>query len=311
MKFSIIVPVYNSEKYLDKCLESIINQTNQDFELLIINDGSPDNSQQIINRYQKNYPSKVKSFIKENGGLSDARNYGVNKATGKYIIFVDSDDFINVKLLEKLDSCIKKDSPDIIGYNFVDMDQNYRELTVTTRPHKSNISGEEAISQLVLSKQYFEPAWGFAYKLDYWKSNKFEYIKGLFHEDFALTPLVIVKAKRVSFINFNGYYYIKTSNSITRNLSIEKEQKLANDLLKGYDFLIKEFQKINFDNEYSKDLLMSYLANSLIYRLENINPSLKSNYRQELKHRNVSKYIIDDTIKRKIRKIIIKIKNRI
>ena len=164
---------------------------------------------------------------------------------------------------------------------------------------------------MVLSKQYFEPAWGFAYNLDYWKSNKFEYIKGLLHEDFALTPLVIVKANKVSFIDFDGYYYIKTSNSITRNLSIEKEQKLAKDLLKGFDFLNTEVQKINFKDEYAKKLLMSYLANSLIYRLENIHPSLKSNYRQELKCRNISNYIINDTFKRKIRKIIIKIKNRL
>ena len=311
MRFSIIVPVYNSEKYLNKCFESIINQTNQDFELLIINDGSPDNSQEIISRYQNKYPSKIRSFIKENGGLSDARNYGVAKAIGEYIVFVDSDDFINTKLLEHLEMCIKKDYPDVIGYNFVDMNQNYEQTSITTRPHKSNISGEEAISELVLSKQYFEPAWGFAYNLNYWNSNKFEYIKGLLHEDFALTPLVLVKASKVSFIDFDGYYYIKTSNSITRNLSIEKEQKLANDLLKGFDFLNTEIQKINFNNEYSKKLLMSYLANSLIYRLENIASSLKSNYRQELKRRNISNYIIDDTFKRKIRKIIIKTKNKI
>ena len=311
MRFSIIVPVYNSEKYLDKCLTSIIDQTNQDFELLIINDGSPDNSQEIITKYQNKYPFKIKSFVKENGGLSDARNYGVVKAIGEYILFVDSDDFINTKLLEHLEKCIKNDSPDIIGYNFVDMNQNYEQTSITTRPHKSNISGEEAISELVLSKQYFEPAWGFAYNLDYWKSNKFEYIKGLLHEDFALTPLVIVKANKVSFIDFDGYYYIKTSNSITRNLSIEKEQKLAKDLLKGFDFLNTEVQKINFKDEYAKKLLMSYLANSLIYRLENIHPSLKSNYRQELKCRNISNYIINDTFKRKIRKIIIKIKNRL
>lgn len=311
MRFSIIVPVYNSEKYLDKCLESIINQTNQDFELLIINDGSLDNSQKIITKYKEKYPFKVKSFIKKNGGLSDARNYGVNRATGEYIIFVDSDDFINTRLLEQLELCINKENPDVIGYNFVDMNQDYKELGVTIRPHKSNITGEEAISELVLSKQYFEPAWGFAYKLNYWNSNNFEYIKNLLHEDFALTPLVVLKAKKVSFIDFDGYYYIKTSNSITRNLSVEKEKKLASDLLKGYDFLNKELQKINFNDEYSKKLLMSYLANSLIYRLENIDPSLKSNYRQELKHRNISKYIINDTFKRKIRKIIIRIKNKI
>ena len=90
MRFSIIVPVYNVEKYLAKCIESILNQTNQDFELLLVNDGTKDNSQKIIDEYVAKYPDKVYGFVKENGGLSDARNYGVERAKGEYIIFPDS-----------------------------------------------------------------------------------------------------------------------------------------------------------------------------------------------------------------------------
>ena len=102
MRFSIIVPVYNVEKYLAKCIESILNQTNQDFELLLVNDGTKDNSQKIIDEYVAKYPDKVYGFVKENGGLSDARNYGVERAKGEYIIFIDSDDYVDDELLEKV-----------------------------------------------------------------------------------------------------------------------------------------------------------------------------------------------------------------
>ena len=100
-KVSIIVPVYNVEEYLEKCLDSLVNQTLQDIEIIVVNDGSPDNSQQIIDAYIEKYPDKIKGFIKENGGLSDARNYGITKASADYIGFVDSDDYM--KKLYKVD----------------------------------------------------------------------------------------------------------------------------------------------------------------------------------------------------------------
>lgn len=312
MRFSVIVPVYNVEKYLAKCIESIVNQTNQDFELLLVNDGTKDNSQKIIDEYVAKYPNKVYGFIKENGGLSDARNYGVEKAKGEYIVFVDSDDYIDLKLLEELDKQIKKyEWLDVIGYNFVDVNENYEKTGVTTRPIGENVNGEEALRKLVLSKKYFEPAWGFAYRTSFWKNNKFEYMKGIYHEDFALTPLVLIKADRVSFVDFDGYYYVKNNNSITRQINMEKEKKLANDLLKGYDYLCEELKKTNVKDQYVKKLFMSYLVNSLIYRLEHINKELKNWYRKELKKRNVAEYIMEDTFKRKIRKLLIRTKNRV
>lgn len=95
-KISVIVPVYNTEKYIQKCLESIVNQTMKDIEIIVVNDGSKDKSEDIIEQFIKNNKSniKIKYYKKKNGGLSDARNYGVQKATGEYIAFVDSDDYI-------------------------------------------------------------------------------------------------------------------------------------------------------------------------------------------------------------------------
>ena len=104
MKFSIIVPVYNVEKYLEKCLESILNQTFKDFEAIIVNDGSTDNSQEIIDKYVNKDQKIFKSFKKENGGLSDARNFGIERAKGEYIVFLDSDDYIDENLLNTLNN---------------------------------------------------------------------------------------------------------------------------------------------------------------------------------------------------------------
>ena len=102
VKVSIIVPVYNVEKYIDKCLQTLVNQTLEDIEIIIVNDGSTDNSEEIIKQYLQAYKNKIKYVIKENGGLSDARNYGMKYATGEFIAFLDSDDYVDVTIYEKM-----------------------------------------------------------------------------------------------------------------------------------------------------------------------------------------------------------------
>ncbi len=101
-KVSVIVPVYNVENYITKCLESLVSQTLQDMEIIIVNDGSTDNSQQIIDNFVKKYPEKIKAFIKDNGGLSDARNFGIDRAIGEFIGFVDSDDYVTPTMFEQM-----------------------------------------------------------------------------------------------------------------------------------------------------------------------------------------------------------------
>lgn len=102
IKVSIIVPVYNVELYLEKCLLSLVNQTLQDIEILVVNDGSSDNSQQIIEKFQQEYPDRIFGFIKENGGLSDARNFGIDRAKGEFLGFVDSDDYVSESMFEEM-----------------------------------------------------------------------------------------------------------------------------------------------------------------------------------------------------------------
>lgn len=314
MKFSIVVPVYNVEKYLSKCLDSILNQTYKDFELLIVNDGSPDNSQDIIDDYKQKYPETIKCFIKENGGLSDARNYGIKRATGEYLVLVDSDDFIEPELLQEINEEIQKNPGiDIIGYHMEIVDEKYNITEVLEKPVCSNIDGQEAIQRLVLKKKFFEAAWGYAYRLDFWRKNKFEYSKGRLHEDLGLTPEVIIKAKKVSIIDYAGYGYYQSDNSITRDKSkkdISKEKKKAFDIIYHFDRLDNILRSGNY-NKKTKKLLYSYLAGAIIWKLNDIPDDFKKEYLQEIRRRNLTRFIISDTIREKKYFIMYRLKYKI
>jgi len=113
VKVSVIVPVYNVELYLEKCLDSLVNQTLKEIEIIVVNDGSPDNSQEIIDKYAKEYKN-IKAYKKKNGGLSDARNYGIKKASGEYIAFIDSDDYVRLDMYEKMYNKAKSGNFDMV-----------------------------------------------------------------------------------------------------------------------------------------------------------------------------------------------------
>lgn len=308
MEFSVIVPVYNVEKYLKKCLDSLVNQTFKSFEIVIVNDGSTDNSQSIIDKYKEKYPNIIKSYQKTNGGLSDARNYGVEKSTGDFIIFVDSDDYINISLLEELDSIIKSNkNTDVIGYSLAAVDENNNIVGTIQKPEFFNLSGESALIELINSKQYFEAACYYAYNRNFWNNNNFKYTVGTYHEDFGLTPIILLKAKKVTCINFIGYYYYQSPNSITRNTNLQIEKKKADDLLKHFDNINKQIKNIHINNETNK-LLNSYMANALLYKLQTIDKSLKKDYKKNLRERKITKSLISRTIKQKIKKILIILK---
>ena len=118
-KISIIVPVYNVEIYIDKCLKILTEQTLRDIEIIIVNDGSLDKSEEIIEKYVKENPTKIKYYEKENGGLSSARNYGLEYATGEYIAFLDSDDYVETNMYEEMYNLAKKENADMVECDFI------------------------------------------------------------------------------------------------------------------------------------------------------------------------------------------------
>ena len=118
IKVSVIVPVYNVDKYLRKCLDSLVNQTLKEIEIIVINDGSTDGSQRIIDEYQNTYPDIIRGFIKSNGGLSDARNYGLPFCRGEYIGFVDSDDYVDKRMYELMYTKASEDDSDMVTCDY-------------------------------------------------------------------------------------------------------------------------------------------------------------------------------------------------
>ena len=309
MKFSVIVPVYNVEKYLANCLDSILNQTYDDFEIIVVNDGSPDNSQQIIDEYAKKHPSKIKAYIKENGGLSDARNFGIERATGEYLVFIDSDDYISLGLLEALNHKLCEKAVDVIRFSAQVVFENGEKGETIFFPGTDAISGVEALNKLIDNKQYFEPAPFYAYKREFWKKNGFSFAVGRYHEDFGLIPQVIMKAESFMAVEEIGYYYVQSSSSITRTVNVEKDNKRAFDVLFHFDQLRAAADK-NIADKYVNRKFMSYIANGVIAGIDTLNPNIKQKYILELHDRKVFDLLLSDTIARKIKKILIKFKYR-
>ena len=299
-KFSIIVPVYNVEKYIRNCLESIKNQTYDNYEVIVVNDGTKDNSQDIIDEYT-NQDKRFKSYIKENGGLSDARNYGVSKACGDYLVFVDSDDTINKDLLNELNDEINKNDHklDLIKFQIKVVDNKE---TIEKNEIFSYISGEEAFYKLIKSP-LFVTAWSYAYRKEFFDQNKFLYSVGKIHEDFGLTPLVVIKANCVSSIEYAGYNYYIRQNSI---MTSSKKEKMCDDIIYHFNQLLINIEKENISSNLKK-VFKSYIANTLISKATILEGKKLNEYIIKLKELNVADLLLDDNIKRKIKKIVFKI----
>lgn len=218
---SVIIPVYGVEDYLRKCLDSVVKQTLKDFEIIIVNDGSPDNSQLIIDEYEKKY-SNIHAYIKENGGLSDARNYGLKYAKGEYISFIDSDDYIREDMLEKMYNQAKEQDSDIVVCDCIKAYENGTEEYCPSNLNYSNdIIRNYLISQPMATIRI--------YRKNLFENIKFQ--KDIYYEDLNLTPKLVNYTNKISFINEGFYYYYQRTNSIMKEMHFNKKQLVIFDIL--------------------------------------------------------------------------------
>ena len=210
-KISIIVPVYNVEQYLGKCLDSIINQTYKNIEIILINDGSTDNSLEICN-YYKEKDSRIIVINKENGGQSSARNSGLKVSTGNYIMFVDSDDKINLRCCELLiDTILKNNSDIVIG----DSSSDEKEIDKDLQFDDNKV---ELINKDILYNYFLDgkvAPWGKLYKRSIISDIEFEH--GKISEDLDFNYRVFERCKNFSFIKLPVYYYNQESISTCRS----------------------------------------------------------------------------------------------
>ena len=206
---SVVIPVYNVEKYLEECLNTIINQTYSNIEVIVVNDGSTDSSGVIAEKFLT-IDSRLTVIHKVNGGLSDARNAGMSIATGKYITFIDSDDYVDYHFVETLTELAEKINADIVQSN------NSRDPSRLGTGSKkySVMHGNEAFVKLMKYKTISPTAWAKLYKLSIFSNNDLKFPVGRLHEDTALLYKLIYHANKIIHLDRTLYYYRINNESI-------------------------------------------------------------------------------------------------
>lgn len=218
--FSIVVPVYKVEKYLDKCVQSIINQTYSNLQIILVDDGGADNCPKMCDEYAHK-DSRITVIHKQNGGLSDARNAGIDSAVGKYVMFVDSDDFISEDALEKL-LPYTKENFDIIAGDGICQGAK-KSLTHDFDLEKSN--GREYLKYALSKSSMPMASWLYIYKKDFLKENDLKFKYGITHEDEHFTPRAFLKADSVVNTKVCFYNYITRDDSITTKKDLRKNAR--------------------------------------------------------------------------------------
>jgi len=229
IKVSIVVPIYNLENYVPRCLDALVNQTLEDIEIICVDDGSKDSAGQIIEDYKKRYPKKVKTFHKENGGEFSARTYGLKKATGEYVGFMDSDDVAEITWAEKLYEAAKKNDADIAfcGYDRVDMDTN-KTVSVEMTKYGTMTKEVDFNDELML---YANPSlWNKIYRLEKVKDLEFLPFRGC-NDTLFLISSYMQGLKRLTFIPDVLYHYYLRSNSQIHNLTENDIENLKKNFL--------------------------------------------------------------------------------
>ncbi len=245
MKVSVIVPVYNVEKYLRKCLDSLVNQTMKDYEVILVNDGSTDSSQSIIDEYKQKY-SCIKAFKKENGGMSSARNLGLQYATGEYIAFVDSDDYVEVFFLEKMYEKAKSDNSDVVICDYYALNEEEKRYI---KCHM-NYSPDEKIEYLISPPM----VWSKLIKKEIMDQVKFT--EGIYYEDLDICIRLFPFVNKISFVEEPLYdYYLQHSGSIMT-------QKTFNNHLLDI-FTVLENSKKMLEENYLREIEYIYITHLL------------------------------------------------
>ena len=243
-KLSIIVPVYGVEKYIDKCLNSLVKQSLKEIEIIVVNDGTKDNSQKIIDKYVKKYPDKIKSYIKENGGQGSARNYGLEKANGEYIGYVDSDDFVEKDMYKKLYNKAKENNYDIVVCGNYNVSEDYQNKNIDTFINNYNTD----LENIFFGKM---AVWNKIYKRDILIKNKLEFKEKVWYEDLAFTLKAIMNSNTFAFIDEPLYDYLIREGSTMNNSNVQRNLEILdafNDILSYIKHNKKEeyFSKIEF-----------------------------------------------------------------
>lgn len=271
-KISVIIPVYNVEDYLTECVDSILNQTYKNCEILLIDDGSTDKSPQICDTYsEKN--NKIRVIHTRNRGLSAARNLGTEKAQGEYIFYLDSDDYVENNVLERMLKIVEQDNADIVCGNFMYTYPDRTVIAIKEEKEYEVLDTYSAMEQLVKGKKIQNFAWGKLIKKEIAQDYKFPV--GKLFEDMYWTHYIIDQAAKVAIDYKSFVYYRQRDNSISYSFNI-----------KSLDQLEGMIQRKEFIEEEYPDLLIGYL-NIMKQSAKNLSWCVVRNLKNEQKKQGI------------------------
>ena len=266
-KVSVIVPIYNVQKYLNRCIESLVDQTLQDIQIILVNDGSTDNSKNIAIAYRDKYPEKIMYLEKENGGLSDARNYGLLYATGDYIAFLDSDDYIAINAYEEMYNKAVEENSDFVECDFV---WEYPNKSKIDRKYKYTNKKEMLAFVRVV-------AWNKLIRRKIIEEHEIRFPKGLRYEDVEFTYKLIPHLEKCSYIDKAFVHYVQREDSIA---NVQNERTA--EIFRVLDNVIYYYEKNNLYEKYKIEIEYIYTRFLLCSSLKRICKIKDKKAREEL-----------------------------
>lgn len=272
---SIIIPVYKVEKYLEKCIQSVINQTYENLQIILVDDGSPDNCGKICDEYAKK-DHRIEVIHKSNGGLSDARNKGLEIAKGEYIGFVDSDDYIEADMYEVLYNLLKQYNADVSICNFYTVSQG--KISIKNADNGINEYNRiEILKEILLDKNIQSYAWNKLYKKELF--DEIKYPIGKKYEDIGTTFYLLEKCNKVVVTGKSEYYYINRQDSIVNNVTESTIIDYIELIMQRYDYIEENIKELS---SYNKDYLKRILktAEKDIKSLNEVGDYTKKKYEE-------------------------------
>lgn len=248
-KVSIIVPAYNAEQYIINCLDSLVNQTYKDIEIIIINDGSTDNTLNIIKDYEKKYKKIIKIIDQKNAGQGAARNRGIKEASGEYVTFVDSDDYVKFEMIEKLYNNLKENNSDVSVGNII---KKYEDKEILFNNFK--IMDNDNVNNLIISHP--GPV-ARLYKKSLFIDNNIYFLENLIYEDLGTIPLLGLYANNVSYINDYLYYYVIREGSTMNQIGYSEKLENIFDVMSHLEKKFNGKKKKELEYLYIEHLLRS------------------------------------------------------
>ncbi|MGZ7886317.1 glycosyltransferase family 2 protein [Ligilactobacillus salivarius] len=282
VEVSVIIPVYNVRKYLRRCIESVLDQNFDNYEIILVDDGSTDGSEELCDLYKSKH-DRVRVYHKENGGLSDARNYGIDKSKGRYLAFIDSDDYIAYDYLSTLYTMIVKNKVKIscVSSHKVKTDK----LVFSKEDDTDEV---DVLSNINTLKRVFKrddvsvSAWGKMYDRELF--NEIRYPKGKLYEDLYTTPYLIEKSEKVALSRSKKYYYYVRKDSITKRTISNKDYSIFEALQNLVDYFGNKYQELY---EPAIACYILYTINNIINRLvfvDNGLPTIKKIMKKKKKY---------------------------